>query len=102
MFNDLTIFRPERSFFVIDPEDTHVGRCPLYLITAKHRAQGVNCRFGNRGVIAEAHHDGGRNFIAIIKGEKRYILLPKSSAGTSTSMRRAILKVRAYIDVVNY
>ena len=31
--------------------------------------QGINCRFGNRGVIAEAHYDGGRNFIAMLKGD---------------------------------
>ena len=30
------------------------------------------------GVIAEAHYDGGRNFIAMLGGAKRYLLLPPS------------------------
>lgn len=30
--------------------------------------QGINCRFGSRGIIAEAHYDGGRNFVAMLKG----------------------------------
>ena len=30
--------------------------------------QGINCRFGSRGVIAENHYDDGLNFIAMLKG----------------------------------
>jgi hypothetical protein len=30
--------------------------------------QGINCRYGNRGVIAENHYDAGRNFVAMLKG----------------------------------
>jgi len=29
-----------------------------------------------KGVIAEAHNDGGRNMVAMLKGAKRYILAP--------------------------
>ena len=29
-------------------------------------------------MIAETHYDGGRNFIAMLKGAKRYVLLPPS------------------------
>lgn len=29
-----------------------------------------------KGVISTAHYDGGRNFVAMIRGRKRYILLP--------------------------
>ena len=29
-----------------------------------------------KGVIAGAHYDAGRNFVAMVKGRKRYILLP--------------------------
>ena len=32
--------------------------------------------FGMKGVIAEAHYDGGRNMVAMLKGAKRYILSP--------------------------
>ena len=48
------------NFFVVDPSGYH----------------GINCRFGMRGVVAEAHYDGQRNFVAMIRGRKRYILLP--------------------------
>jgi hypothetical protein len=27
--------------------------------------------FGMRGVVAEAHYDGGRNFVAMVRGRKR-------------------------------
>jgi hypothetical protein len=38
--------------------------------------KGIQCRFGERGVTAATHYDGGRNMIAMIKGAKRYILSP--------------------------
>ena len=40
--------------------------------------KGIQCRFGMKGVIAEAHYDGGRNMVAMLKGAKRYILNPPS------------------------
>jgi len=40
--------------------------------------KGIQCRFGMKGVIAEAHYDGGRNMVAMLKGAKRYILAPPS------------------------
>ena len=40
--------------------------------------KGINCRFGMKGVAATAHYDGGRNFIAMLRGRKRYILSPPS------------------------
>jgi hypothetical protein len=39
---------------------------------------GVNCRFGMRGVVASAHFDSKDNFIAMVRGRKRYIVLPPS------------------------
>merc|ERR1712098_522614 len=57
---DLPIFKPRASFFVVDPR--------------YHR--GINCRFGQRGIIAAAHYDGGRNFVSMMRGWKRWILLP--------------------------
>jgi len=39
---------------------------------------GINCRFGMKGVIAAPHYDGKRNFIAMVRGRKRYVLLPPS------------------------
>eukprot|EP00042_Codosiga_hollandica_P021025 m.71056 g.71056 ORF g.71056 m.71056 type:complete len:695 (-) comp50162_c0_seq4:1382-3466(-) len=60
--DELDFFRPKPSLFMADP--------------AMNR--GINCRFGSRGVIAEAHFDEGRNFIALVRGAKRYIILPPS------------------------
>ncbi len=36
--------------------------------------QGIHCRFGMSSIIAESHFDGGRNFIAMVRGKKRYVL----------------------------
>ena len=41
-------------------------------------AQGIHCRFGMTSIIAESHFDGGRNFIAMVRGKKRYIINPPS------------------------
>ncbi len=38
------------------------------------KQQGIHCRFGMKGVIAENHYDVGRNAIALLGGERRYIL----------------------------
>jgi len=62
ILDDVTDFRPVPSLFIADPKAN----------------RGINCRFGARGIIAEAHYDGGRNFITILRGAKRYILLPPS------------------------
>lgn len=46
--------------------------------------KGINCRYGMRGVAAAAHYDGQRNFVAMLRGRKRYVLLPPSEcAGLS-------------------
>eukprot|EP00615_Pteridomonas_danica_P004652 CAMPEP_0114341580 /NCGR_PEP_ID=MMETSP0101-20121206/9144_1 /TAXON_ID=38822 ORGANISM="Pteridomonas danica, Strain PT" /NCGR_SAMPLE_ID=MMETSP0101 /ASSEMBLY_ACC=CAM_ASM_000211 /LENGTH=473 /DNA_ID=CAMNT_0001475235 /DNA_START=147 /DNA_END=1568 /DNA_ORIENTATION=- len=49
-----------------------------FFITAVDANKGIQCRFGMKGVIAEAHYDGGRNMVAMLKGAKRYILTPPS------------------------
>lgn len=58
--DDLPDFMPHKNFFIIDPKGN----------------RGINCRFGAKSIIAEAHYDGGRNFIAMLRGAKRYVLLP--------------------------
>lgn len=47
-----------------------------YFITNVYANKGIQCRFGMKGIIAEAHYDQGRNMIAMIRGTKRYILTP--------------------------
>eukprot|EP00937_MAST-01D_sp_MAST-1D-sp2_P005904 g5904.t1 len=57
---DLKIFRRfKKSWFVVNPD----------------QYRGIHCRFGMHGIVAEAHFDGGRNFIAMLKGHKRYVLM---------------------------
>lgn len=41
--------------------------------------KGIQCRFGERGVTAATHYDGGRNMIAMMTGAKRYILSPPNA-----------------------
>lgn len=60
LFDELTFFQPR-------PEET------LYMVQPKQQ-KGIHCRFGMRGVIAENHFDGSRNMIALLGGERRYIL----------------------------
>lgn len=43
--------------------------------------KGIQCRFGERGVVAAAHYDSGRNMIGMITGAKRYILSPPNACG---------------------
>lgn len=64
--------------------ETFVGRdLPIFstrknnfFITNVYANKGIQCRFGMRGIIAEAHYDQGRNMVAMCKGDKRYILTP--------------------------
>ena len=43
------------------------------------KQKGIQCRFGERGVTAATHYDGGRNMIAMITGAKRYVLSPPNA-----------------------
>ena len=40
------------------------------------RFHGINCRLGMRGAIQASHYDHGRNFIALARGAKRYLIQP--------------------------
>lgn len=62
LFDELTFFQPregeERPFYMIEPL----------------KQQGIHCRFGMKGVIAENHFDLSRNAITLLGGQRRYIL----------------------------
>jgi len=49
-----------------------------FFVTNVNANKGIQCRFGMKGVIAEAHYDAGKNMVAMLKGAKRYILAPPS------------------------
>lgn len=58
IFDELPFFKPVKSFFIVEPR----------------QQQGIHCRFGMKGVIAEAHFDGSRNSVAQMAGLRRWIL----------------------------
>ena len=62
LFVELNFFDPRKrldsEFYLVDPTDQ----------------RGINCRFGMRGVVAASHYDLSRNMIALISGERRYVL----------------------------
>lgn len=47
-----------------------------FLLFHPESQKGIQCRFGERGVVAATHYDAGRNMVAMISGAKRYILSP--------------------------
>jgi len=57
LYEELTMFDPShgKSFTMVKPK--------------QHR--GINCRFGMKGVIAEAHYDSHNNFISLMGGQRR-------------------------------
>ena len=65
-------------FELLEPRCLPASSFPfLFLLSKKPELNtGIQCRFGMKGVIAEAHNDGGRNMVAMLKGAKRYILAP--------------------------
>lgn len=58
LFDELPWFQPQKSLYVVDPAAQN----------------GILCRFGMKGVIAESHFDGSRNAIAVLGGSRRYVL----------------------------
>jgi ribosomal protein L16 Arg81 hydroxylase len=52
--------------------DPTLGESLTMVTPTSHR--GINCRFGMKGVIAESHFDSHNNFVAILGGQRRYIL----------------------------
>lgn len=55
---DMTIFRAVPGLFLKEPNEQ----------------RGIHCRFGMKGVIAEAHFDSSRNMVALLYGSRRWIL----------------------------
>jgi len=49
---------------------------PNFISFNSRERKGIQCRFGERGVAAATHYDGGKNMVGMITGAKRYILAP--------------------------
>ena len=60
LYDELRIFDPvyNATLFMAEPEEQ----------------RGINCRFGMKGTIAECHFDPTRNWIVVMRGQRRYIL----------------------------
>ncbi|KAL7565884.1 hypothetical protein ACA910_021474 [Epithemia clementina (nom. ined.)] len=61
LFDELPFFQPRHqnnALYLGDPDEQI----------------GIHCRFGMKGVIAENHYDPSRNAIAVLMGQRRYIL----------------------------
>lgn len=82
--NDVTLFsNPEtRDFFLVDKKDI----------------RGQHCRFGMRGVVAEQHWDGHRNYIYMLRGAKRYVLNPPRACLYMKMMHQGPSRRHAAID----
>mmetsp|Transcript_70329 Transcript_70329/g.196740 ORF Transcript_70329/g.196740 Transcript_70329/m.196740 type:complete len:252 (-) Transcript_70329:297-1052(-) len=52
---------------------------PFFDVDRHVNFHGINCRLGMRGIIQAAHYDSKRNFIAMVGGRKRYVILPPSA-----------------------
>ena len=58
LFDELPFFQPKSSLYITDARSQ----------------RGIHCRLGTKGVIAQNHFDGSRNSIALLGGQRRYIL----------------------------
>lgn len=66
LYDELPFFKPVKSLFMVDVK----------------AQQGIHCRFGMKGVIAEAHFDGSRNAVAMLGGLRRWILTHPDQCST--------------------
>ena len=69
LYNEMPFFDPKRHPAFVAKKDPNAF---LMVDASDHR--GINCRFGQRGTIAEMHFDSTRNFVVLLGGQRRYIL----------------------------
>ncbi|KAA0159632.1 hypothetical protein FNF31_04708 [Cafeteria roenbergensis] len=82
---DINLFEkdaPTRDLFIPEPTDV----------------RGQHCRFGMRGVVAEQHWDGHRNFIYMLRGMKRYVINPPAACTAMDMMHSGPSRRHAGID----
>eukprot|EP00611_Tribonema_gayanum_P021815 TRINITY_DN4277_c0_g1_i1.p1 TRINITY_DN4277_c0_g1~~TRINITY_DN4277_c0_g1_i1.p1 ORF type:complete len:352 (-),score=49.88 TRINITY_DN4277_c0_g1_i1:736-1752(-) len=64
--------------FISEDLDLFSAHEANFWVPVPRRNKGIQCRFGMRGVQAASHFDQGRNFVAMLRGAKRYVLHPPS------------------------
>ena len=68
LFDELPFFNPtDPKFYMVDPPADGRGE--------------INCRFGMAGTTAQNHFDASRNFLAVLGGQRRYILSHPDQCG---------------------
>ncbi|CAM9562254.1 unnamed protein product [Discosporangium mesarthrocarpum] len=70
---------PMTGDFVADSLPFFSARTNNFFVTDTTQQKGIQCRFGARGIIAESHFDGGKNFVLMLRGRKRYLINPPSA-----------------------
>jgi hypothetical protein len=65
IYEDLSFFHPHHT--------TTTQTIPFPTINASH-TRGIQCRFASPGLTAANHFDNERNFLSLLRGERRYLL----------------------------
>jgi oxalate decarboxylase/phosphoglucose isomerase-like protein (cupin superfamily) len=68
LYDELPFFQPHSN-----KNNVNTNTTSLFMVDSTQQ-RGINCRFGMKGVIAEAHFDPTRNWIVLLQGRRRYIL----------------------------
>jgi hypothetical protein len=66
-----------------------------FISSSPEEQKGIQCRFGERGIVAAGHYDGGQNMVGMIAGAKRYILFPPNQCphlGINTDHRSPLFR----------
>ena len=91
--SDADFWFGEMTFFNPDFEDSL-----LYIVNAQ-KQRGIQCRFGMEGILAENHFDNDRNFVAVLGGERRYLLgHPKNCKGMALYKHRHPMERHSMVD----
>ena len=97
----------DQESHIVEDKDEVQSQAALALGNASEAAspvhRGVHCRFAMPGTVAQAHFDAGRNFVALLRGHRRYILFPPSECsklylrnGTHPSARHSRVDFDAF------
>jgi hypothetical protein len=71
---------------------------PTFFVKDEQQQRGIHCRFGMPSIIAESHYDGGRNFIAMVRGKKRYIINHPSQCSKLHMMKTGMSARHSELD----
>ncbi|KAL7564279.1 hypothetical protein ACA910_014342 [Epithemia clementina (nom. ined.)] len=73
LYHELPVFVPYPPNAENDKDA--LATAALFMVDPEHE-RGINCRFGMMGSMADNHFDASRNWILVLRGQRRYILAP--------------------------